>query len=106
MPRITIENLSGKTIESTGNSEKLLEVLLTATDWMHACGAKGRCTTCKVLVVSGMENLGADSEAEIRYRAMNRLAPHERLACQVIPTGDVTIRVAEEYKLPHIRYSN
>ena len=106
MPRITIENLASKAIECEDNSEKLLHVLLKHTDWMHACGAKGNCTTCKAIVLEGIGHLGSLSEAEIKFTKLNKLQSNERLCCQVTVHGDIKIAVAEEYKLPHINYSN
>jgi len=35
---------------------------------------------------------------------MNKLQNNERLCCQVQVSGDITIEVADEYKLPHLRY--
>ena len=40
---------------------------------MHACGAKGRCTTCRLQVLAGQENLSPLTAAELRYRAAGRL---------------------------------
>ena len=83
----------------------LAAVQAAGYDWMHACGAKGRCTTCRVRVRAGMENLGPLTEAELRYRAANRLLPDERLMCQVrLMAGEVVGRVPEATKLPHMRY--
>ena len=105
MPQVIIDNLASKTIECPDKSKRLLDVLLEETDWMHACGAKGRCTTCKAKVLSGMENLGELSDAELRYIGLNKLQSDERLTCQVEVSGDVRILVPEEYKLPHLKYS-
>jgi adenylate cyclase len=51
------------------------------------CGGRGRCTTCRVKVVSGMENLSPVGERE--HRALARIgAPHDiRLACQAQMVG-------------------
>lgn len=104
MATITIANLFGKVIEAQSQKSLLKHFQDLRLDWMHACGGKGRCTTCKVVVISGMENLSALTPAEIRYRNLNALAESERLSCQVRPLGDVNIRVPDEYKLPHIAY--
>ncbi len=83
----------------------MLEALLNAgVDYMHACGGKGRCTTCKAVVIEGMEGLGALTEAEIKYKQANRLKDNERLACQVCPISEVVIRVAPENYMPHMEY--
>ena len=105
MALLTIENLPGAAVNvPTGNT--LLAALQTAGhDWMHACGAKGRCTTCRLQVRTGLENLSPLTAAELRYQAAGRLLPNERLTCQAqLPAGDVTGRVPEATKLPHVQY--
>ncbi|WP_316932669.1 2Fe-2S iron-sulfur cluster binding domain-containing protein [Anditalea andensis] len=75
-------------------------------DWMHACGKKGRCTSCKMIVDEGMENLSPLSAREKYYAEKGRLKPAERLTCQtILKTGSIKIRVAEENKFSHIDYS-
>jgi 2Fe-2S ferredoxin len=56
-------------------------------DWMHACGGKGRCTTCKFEVVEGGDQLGPITGAELGYRNKGELGEKERLACQAISIG-------------------
>ena len=71
---------------------------------MHACGGKGRCTTCKVIVVNGFENFSDVTPAEVRYHQLGALGDTERLSCQTRISGDVSIAVPDEYKLPHVQY--
>lgn len=106
MPRIIVENLASKTIECEDKTETLLQILLRHTDWMHACGAKGNCTTCKAIVLEGMEHLGERSPAEMKFVKLNKLRDNERLCCQVHVHGDVRIAVADAYKLPHLTYTD
>jgi 2Fe-2S ferredoxin len=107
MARITIRNLFRREIEVNEPSTTLLNVFQQERiDWMHACGGKGRCTTCKVIVNEGIDNLGKITDAEKRYRLQGALSVRERLACQVVVMGDVDVSAPEEYKLPHINYSN
>jgi 2Fe-2S ferredoxin len=106
MARIVIDNIDKKSLEIADFSKTLLRHLQDhSVDWMHACGAKGRCTTCKFRVLSGSENIDVLTGAEDRYRRTGALRENERLACQARITGSVTIAVPEECKLPHIRYS-
>ena len=96
-----------KALSSENYSKTLLRhVQENYIDWMHACGGKGKCTTCKALVLSGFENLGELTDVEKRYRAKGELKDNERLACQCVVLGDVTIRIPEESKLPHILYTD
>ena len=105
MARIIIDNLASKAIESEDKSKKLLQVLLEHTDWMHACGGKGRCTTCRVVVKEGLEHFGSITLAEQKFINLNKLQPNERLACQVKVSNDIIVAVADENKFPHIKYS-
>lgn len=106
MARIVIKNLNNKELDLTSCNASLLHCLLqSGLDWMHACGGKGRCTTCKVKVLSGMENFTPVSPAEKRYREQQLLALDERLSCQVQVRGAASIQVPEESQLPHIVYS-
>lgn len=107
MPSIEIRNLDKKTIQNPNLSKPLLWIFLeSGLDWMHACGGKGRCTTCKAVVLMGGENLLPKSPAEMRYEGQGLLAGNERLCCQARLTGgDLQIEVPDEGKLPHITYS-
>lgn len=106
MARILIKNLNNKELDLTSCDVSLLYCLLqSGLDWMHSCGGKGRCTTCKIRVLSGMDNFTPASPAEIRYRGQQLLAMDERLSCQVRLRGDANVEVPEESQLPHIVYS-
>ncbi len=106
MPQLIIENLHQLTISYEDKSDLILDVLLRHTDWMHACGGKGRCTTCKMIVCSGGDQLSEPSILEIQFRTQHRLEKNERLACQTRNKGSLSIRVAKIYQLPHIDYSS
>jgi 2Fe-2S ferredoxin len=107
MARIIIRNLLNRVIEVAGQSSTLLQAIQQeGIDWMHACGGKGRCTTCKVMVLNGTENLADPTEAEERYREQGTLGTSERLTCQAKIIGDVSIAVPEECKLPHVKYND
>lgn len=106
MPNLVVENMSGLNLKVTNNSQSILQNLQeNYIDWMHACGAKGRCTTCRAEIVSGMEYLEEMNEAEKRMQP--RLQAHERLTCQAVYNagGELVIRVPEPCKFPHINYS-
>lgn len=107
MPKILIRNLNNKVILANDNSSSILNDIHNAgVDWMHACGAKGRCTTCKMVVHSGIESFGPDSEAEAKFRTLGKLKDNERLSCQNNLQGDLEISVAEGNKFPHMNYSD
>ena len=105
MPNIIIDNLQSKSIHCDDKRERLLDILLKETDWMHACGAKGKCTTCKARVLSGMEQLTEQTDSEKLFLKLNKLREDERLTCQVNVLGDVCLEVPSETQLPHLTYS-
>ena len=105
MVKIVIENLGGKEVVSNDRPLSALAIILgNSIDWMHACGGKGRCTTCKMIVMKGSQNLGEMTPSELAYLRQGALSKQERLACQSLVHGDIVIRVPEEGKLPHLMY--
>ena len=105
MALLTIENLAGAPVPVPAGATLLAALQAAGHDWMHACGAKGRCTTCRLQVLAGAEHLTPLTAAELRYRAAGRLAVGERLACQAqLPAGEVRGRVPRATQLPHVRY--
>lgn len=106
MAIIIVRNLFNRSLTATDLSRSLLQHFHNHhLDWMHACGGKGRCTTCKLKILEGAEHFSPPTEAEQRYAQEGALLPGERLSCQVRIHGDVVIAVPEESKLQHVRYS-
>lgn len=106
MVKITIENLGQKMVSGSTPALRIIDYLREANvDWMQGCGGKGRCTTCRATIVSGMENLGPLTTAEQRYRQLQLLDISERLVCQATIQGEVHLRVPHDGKLPHLKYT-
>jgi adenylate cyclase len=57
------------------------------------CGGKGRCSTCRVLVIEGEQSLAPPAGIEKDMLERIRAPRQVRLACQVRPTADMNIRV-------------
>ena len=55
------------------------------------CGGRGRCSTCRVRVGNGKEELPPPGEDEARVLKRVGAAANVRLACQVRPTHNVTV---------------
>jgi ferredoxin, 2Fe-2S len=106
MVKIVIENMARKEVTGKAGSLALRLLHENYVDWMHACGGKGRCTTCKMIVINGADALSTLTDVEVRYRAAGELAATERLACQTKVTGNCIVRAPEEYKLPHQTYTD
>lgn len=106
MSKITISNLNNKQVVSHNNSKTVLSIMHeNFIDWMHACGGKGRCTTCRMQILEGYSHISGLSGFEQKMRQTHRLGINERLACQCTLHGDIRVEVPEECKLPHLQYS-
>ena len=73
-----------------GQPGSILDVMLGhGVDLEHACGGNCACTTCHVIVKSGMEHLSENSETEddLLDKAPG-LTPTSRLGCQAVIESD------------------
>mmetsp|Transcript_29252 Transcript_29252/g.56677 ORF Transcript_29252/g.56677 Transcript_29252/m.56677 type:complete len:566 (-) Transcript_29252:34-1731(-) len=73
----------GQTILETSRASGIAHTAL--------CGGRGRCTTCRVIVEDGLDDLPPASTAEARTLAAVGAPPNARLACQVRPNGPTTV---------------
>jgi adenylate cyclase len=58
----------------------------------HVCEGKGRCSTCRVLVLEGQEYCSRPTEKEKDIARFVSFSNNIRLACQTTITGDVKVR--------------
>ncbi|HMN70881.1 MAG TPA: 2Fe-2S iron-sulfur cluster-binding protein [Rhodoblastus sp.] len=56
-----------------------------------ACGGRARCSTCRVRVLDGLENCPPPGRNEAATLERIAAAPDMRLACQLRPTGPVSV---------------
>ena len=73
------------------------ETILTASlrndiQHLHACGGLGMCSTCRVEVLSGEDNLHPKSESEQALSDKLELPSNIRLACQTKVKGNVKLK--------------
>ncbi len=109
--QLCIKNLQEKTLLLSEKKTILQSLAENYIDWMQACGAKGRCTTCKMIIWQGAECLSPLSDAEQKFLQQGRLLANERLACQAKPTKlleneKLVVSVPTLYKLPHLEYND
>lgn len=90
---IRITYADGPIAEVEEGTTVLEASLRNGIDHMHACGGDARCTTCRIAVIDGEERCPAPREKEAEVLEMNGFSPPVRLACQLRPAGDVTVRV-------------
>lgn len=58
---------------------------------LSVCGGRGRCSTCRVLVMNAGAGVPPPGAAERKTLRAIGAGPHVRLACQTVPVGAVTI---------------
>jgi len=81
-----------QTVESS-NAETLLDAAQRADiPITHVCQGNGRCSTCRVQIVEGQENVSPPSNTEKLIAVQMGFGETIRLACQAKVTGDVKVR--------------
>jgi len=58
----------------------------------HACGAKGKCSTCRVVLLEGLDAVEPRGELERAVATRRSFPPDVRLSCQTQVTGDAVVR--------------
>jgi adenylate cyclase len=82
-----VELIGDRTI-TVNQGQSILNASLSAgIPHYHACGGNGKCSTCRILVMEGMEYLTPHSEKEKLLRERMRIPSNVRLACQTFVTG-------------------
>jgi len=81
-----------KEVEVSNNSTILETSLRVGIQHAHACGGYARCSTCRVLILDGLENCLPRNTAEQRLAKRLHFSPEIRLACQTQLTDDVKLR--------------
>jgi len=91
MPRIHYLT-DGRTIEIESGTRLLRGSLDHGIAHTHVCGGNAKCSTCRVLVIEGLEHCCPRNESEARLAESRCFAKDIRLACQTTVSGDVTLR--------------
>jgi ferredoxin, 2Fe-2S len=88
MPKISIlpDNLSAE-IRSGTSLLKCAELM--GVELLHSCGGVAACTTCRVVVKAGKENLSPLELAEAEVLSESGILHSHRLSCQARALGDV-----------------
>lgn len=97
MPKVTF-NLSGV----SGDVPEKMTILESAehlgVDLAHECGGFATCSSCRVVVEQGAENLSEIEFDEENMLEVAELLPPFRLSCQAKVLGDVTVRIEDDGK--------
>lgn len=89
---ITYAAINKKVVSNT-ESQTLLDVSVSnGIPHLHECGGGGLCTTCRVRVLNGIQNLTPKTDFEKANSHARKWDPSIRLACQARPKGDVVLQ--------------
>ena len=82
-----------KEVLVNSNAKSILDIsIANRIPHLHECGGSGICTTCRVRVLDGIQNLSPKTEFEKSSCHARKWDPSIRLACQARPKGDVTLQ--------------
>ena len=82
--RVEVEVQEGETLMKAAKAAGIPQV--------SVCGGIGRCSTCRVIVIDGLQNCSPPSKDEQDIINMLNLPPNVRLTCQTTITGPVKVR--------------
>ncbi len=88
---ITIAYPGGQRVEVQAGTT-ILEASRTAgIPHASVCGGRGRCSTCRVRISDGLEQLAPADDQERKVLERVGAPPNVRLACQTRPRGDIAV---------------
>ena len=77
----------------TKENETILEVAQQSNiPLTHVCKGNARCSTCRIQIVEGIENVSPRTELEEDIAVQMDFSSDIRLACQSKIIGDMTVR--------------
>jgi len=88
---ITIRYESGQVVRVAKGSNVLEASRVGGIPHYSVCGGKGRCSTCRVRVTGGIDELPPPGPLEKMTLSRIHTDPDVRLACQIRPTHDLTV---------------
>ncbi len=91
-PGVTIAYADGRVARALPGATLLEISRSSGVPHASICGGRGRCTTCRVKVLSGGETLEPPNMVEATALARIGAPPGVRLACQVRPKSDLKVR--------------
>jgi adenylate cyclase len=104
-----VEMINDKVFEIADNQTILEASQEAGIPHYHVCGGNARCSTCRVVVQEGEENLSPSNKAELKLREQKKFPEKVRLACQTkVIKGNVKVQriIKDETDLDLYVYSD
>ena len=86
-----VRHASGRVIVAPVGRSLLEAIRDEGIPHASVCGGRARCTTCRVRVSEGLDHLPPPGRREAKALGRIHAPPNVRLACQCLPTRDVTV---------------
>jgi adenylate cyclase len=90
-PKVEVTYRSGPVVRVPAGPTLLEISRMKEVPHASVCGGRARCSTCRVAVESGLENLPPPGDAEAMTLASIHAPPNVRLACQIRPLKAITV---------------
>jgi adenylate cyclase len=82
-----VEFIGDRSIKVEDGQTILSASLAAGIPHYHACGGNAKCSTCRILVIEGIEHITQQTEAEKALQKILFFPPNVRLACQSYVQG-------------------
>ena len=102
MPKITFHP-SGKSGDVAPDTSLWDAATQFGLDIAHECGGFASCSTCRVVIESGEDQLSPVEFEEEDMMDLAELGPGYRLSCQAKARGDVVVRIEEGSREKDVR---
>lgn len=104
-----VEMLNEKVFEIAADQSILQASMSAGIPHFHVCGGRAKCSTCRVIVHEGVENLSRRTKAEMKLKKRMNFDANIRLACQTkVLKGNVKVQriIKDETDLNIYVYGN
>jgi adenylate cyclase len=90
-PKVRITYSDGRSVTNEVGSSLLDISRIHGVPHASVCGGRARCSTCRVRILEGLEGLDVPAETERKVLERVGAGSNVRLACQLVPTHDLSV---------------
>jgi len=90
--KIIFENEKEISFDEKENKTLLELSLQNEIPHIHACGGKARCSTCRVIIIEGLDSLDERNDLETSLAKKKGFEDNIRLACQIKPKSNLKLK--------------
>jgi ferredoxin len=96
VPTLTVDEMGSFSVP---NDKRLVLALEdeAGVDQLHACGGNARCTTCRVLFISGEPEQITQAERDLLIARGLTATPGLRLSCQILCGNDMVVKAISRF---------